>query len=89
MIYVKMLNDKTVNGIQRKRGEVVKTDQWTAISLVDGGEADFTNDVPREVEAKAKRGRPKAEPETATIEPEENEMMPNPKPKRFGRRGKN
>lgn len=87
MIYVKMLVDRSVNGFDRKVGEVIKTDHLTAISLVDRGEADFTNDVPKEVAEKSKRDK-KSEPESAAIEPEENAMMPSAKPKKKGRYGR-
>lgn len=72
-----MLRDKG----EMKRGDVVKIDGQTAFELWKEGIVEYLD---KEIEAQIAQKSKK--PESAMAEPPENEMMPSPGPKKFGKR---
>ena len=63
-------------------GETYKVNNEVGMELVLAGDAEY---VDPELMARFKPEEPKAEVESAAIEPEENAMMPSAKPRKLGR----
>lgn len=86
-VKIKMLKERVIPVLYEmgKVGEIYKVNNEVALELVLDSDAEY---VDSELAARFKPVLPKVKIESATIEPEENAMMPSAKPKKCGWRSR-